>query len=112
MSAYADGWAQRQYPGIAEKLLWKSATLQVLLVDWPVCLSAWSTGPALSCHLLPTAPISAACPPNQGFFLLNYASEWRRHLTKLAALLQAGRLRMQVHAALLCLPACLHALRT
>lgn len=29
MSAYADGWAQRQYPGIAEKLLWKSATLQV-----------------------------------------------------------------------------------
>lgn len=29
MSQYAEGWVQRQYPGIAEKLLWKSATLQV-----------------------------------------------------------------------------------
>lgn len=45
--------------GIAEKLLWKSATLQ-------------------------------------GFFLLHYASQWRRHIKKLAGLLQDGRLRIQV----------------
>lgn len=45
--------------GIAEKLLWKSATLQ-------------------------------------GFFLLHFASQWRRHLRKLAGQLQGGRLRVQV----------------
>jgi hypothetical protein len=31
-----------------------------------------------------------------GFFLLHYASEWRRHLKKLAGLWQAGQLRVQV----------------
>ena len=56
---YAEGWEQRQYPGLAEKLLWKSATLH-------------------------------------GFFLLHYASIWRRHLKKLAGLLSAGQLRVQV----------------
>lgn len=59
MSQYADGWAKRPYPGLAEKLLWKSATLQ-------------------------------------GFFLLHYASHWRRHLKKLAGLFQGGQLRVQV----------------
>lgn len=48
-------------PGIAEKLLWKSATLQ-------------------------------------GFFLLHYASQWRRHIRKLAGLVQAGRLCIEVRA--------------
>lgn len=59
MSQYAGGWAARQYPGIAEKLLWKSATLQ-------------------------------------GFFLLHYARDWGRHLAKLAALVAAGKLRVQM----------------
>jgi NADPH-dependent curcumin reductase CurA len=59
MSQYADGWQPRQYAGIAEKLLWKSASLR-------------------------------------GFFLLHHAAEWRRHLQKLAAMLQAGKLRVQV----------------
>lgn len=59
---YAGGWAARQYPGIAEKLLWKSATLQ-------------------------------------GFFLLHYARDWGRHLAKLAALVAAGKLRVQVRGA-------------
>ncbi|EFN55092.1 hypothetical protein CHLNCDRAFT_134990 [Chlorella variabilis] len=59
MSQYADGWAKRPYPGLAEKLLWKSATLQ-------------------------------------GFFLLHYASHWRRHLKKLAGLFQGGQLRVQM----------------
>ena len=58
-SQYGEGWEQRQYPGLAEKLLWKSATLH-------------------------------------GFFLLHYASIWRRHLKKLAGLLAAGQLRVQV----------------
>lgn len=59
MSQYADGWQPRQYAGIAEKLLWKSASLR-------------------------------------GFFLLHHAAEWRRHLQKLAAMLQAGKLKVQV----------------
>jgi NADPH-dependent curcumin reductase CurA len=59
MSQYGEGWQKRQYSGIAEKLLWKSATLQ-------------------------------------GFFLLHYAAEWRRHLKKLAGMVQTGQLRVQV----------------
>lgn len=59
MSQYAGGWAARQYPGITEKLLWKSATLQ-------------------------------------GFFLLHFARDWGRHLKKLAALLAAGQLRVEM----------------
>ncbi|PSC71056.1 zinc-binding alcohol dehydrogenase domain-containing 2 [Micractinium conductrix] len=59
MSQYAGGWEARAYPGIAEKLLWKSATLQ-------------------------------------GFFLLHYARDWGRHLKKLAGLLDARRLRVQM----------------
>lgn len=60
-------------------------------------------------------PAPAMLPAHaQGFFLLHYASEWRRHLEKLAALVQAGRLRVQVctlwcSVCLLpaCFPACL-----
>lgn len=59
---YAGGWAARQYPGIAEKLLWKSATLQ-------------------------------------GFFLLHYARDWGRHLARLAGLVAAGKLRVEVRSA-------------
>ncbi|KAL4437515.1 hypothetical protein ABPG77_003496 [Micractinium sp. CCAP 211/92] len=59
MSQYAGGWAARQYPGIAEKLLWKSATLQ-------------------------------------GFFLLHYARDWGRHLARLAGLVAAGKLRVEM----------------
>ncbi|KAL4452074.1 hypothetical protein ABPG75_007736 [Micractinium tetrahymenae] len=59
MSQYAGGWEARQYPGIAEKLLWKSATLQ-------------------------------------GFFLLHYARDWGRHLNKLAGLVAAGKLHVQM----------------
>ena len=41
-------------------------------------------------------PTTPAGPPRQGFFLLHYAKEWRRHLRRLAGLVQAGNLRVQV----------------
>jgi NADPH-dependent curcumin reductase CurA len=62
MSAYQQGWKPSVIPGLAEKLLWKSA----------------------------------ACV---GFFLPQYAGEFRRHLGKLFALVDSGRLQVPVERA-------------
>ena len=53
----------------------------------------------------PPTPAPPAAPPAvaQGFFLLHYARDWGRHLKKLAGLLDARRLRVQVRA---CTPCC------
>eukprot|EP00271_Cylindrocystis_brebissonii_P011675 TRINITY_DN29580_c0_g1_i1.p1 TRINITY_DN29580_c0_g1~~TRINITY_DN29580_c0_g1_i1.p1 ORF type:complete len:659 (-),score=121.71 TRINITY_DN29580_c0_g1_i1:431-2407(-) len=63
MSQYTAGdakdWAPAQYPGLAEKLLWKSQTLA-------------------------------------GFFLVHYASDWKRHLAKLYSLHKAGLLQVAI----------------
>lgn len=59
MSSYQAGWPASSHPGLAEKLLWKSAALR-------------------------------------GFFLLRHTRHVRPHLSRLLALLDAGRLHVAV----------------
>jgi len=62
MSQYGDGWPTAQHPGLPEKLLKKSATLQGARPPH-VLLGAWESGSrSLHCH---SVPALKACGPRR-----------------------------------------------
>ena len=86
MASYQDGWEKSMYPGLSEKLLWKSASL-----------NGEERRGAHFCQGRGPNPLSAhPLLVPAGFFLLHYAQHFSRHLKKLVALVDAGKLRVSV----------------
>lgn len=87
MSSYQDGWEKSTYPGLTEKLLWKSASLT----------GEERRGEIRPCRGGGQHYIYTLDPPLvAGFFLLHYAQLFSRHLNKLVAMVDAGLLRVSL----------------